>query len=287
MKLLFLGTGAGEGYPGRWCECPNCAYARAHRGRNIRSNSSAILDDAVMLDLNGATMDNAARFGAHPARVHTLLITHPHEDHLYPPDLDWRRGRTEAARLNLDELQALGSAPRFTSLPRLTIAGNGYTEELLRHVYPVPDAMEYDFRRLEPGDVLTSHGYRITALRGNHVRPGYSTNYIIEKDGKSMLYALDTGGYDPDMRRILMDHCLDLVVMEGTGGLSSCGDGHMCFEKNLYWRDWMLNNSIIQPETPFVLTHLSPHWTPPHYRFVEIAAKAGMTVAWDGFEIEI
>ena len=24
MKLTFLGTGAGETYPGYWCECPHC-----------------------------------------------------------------------------------------------------------------------------------------------------------------------------------------------------------------------------------------------------------------------
>lgn len=287
MKLLFLGTGAGEGYPGRWCECPNCAYARAHRGRNLRANSSAMLDDALMLDMNGATFDNAARFGAHPSRAHTLLITHPHEDHLYPQELFWRRGRTDATRLNLDGLQALGSAPRFTPLPPMTIVGNGYAEDLLLRAYPDSAAMEYEFHRVEPGDALQSHGYRITALRGNHVRPGYTTNYIVEKDGKSLLYALDTGGYDEDMRDILRRQRLDLVVMEGTGGLSSCGDGHMCLEKNEFWRKWMLENGVIAPDTPFVLTHLSPHWTPPHDRFADIAAQRGMTAAWDGMEIEI
>ena len=34
MKLTFLGTGAGETYPGYWCECPHCTYARKHRGKN-------------------------------------------------------------------------------------------------------------------------------------------------------------------------------------------------------------------------------------------------------------
>ena len=110
--------------------------------------------------------------------------------------------------------------------------------------------------------------------------------YIIKKDGKSLLYALDTGGYEADMREILLRHHLDLVVMEGTGGLSSCGDGHMCLEKNVYWRDWMVTHGIITPETPFVLSHLSPHWTPPHDQYVEIAAKCGMVVAYDGMEIE-
>mgnify|MGYP002244409905 CR=1 FL=1 len=33
MKLTFLGTGAGETYPGYWCECPHCTYARKHRGK--------------------------------------------------------------------------------------------------------------------------------------------------------------------------------------------------------------------------------------------------------------
>ena len=51
MKLTFLGTGAGEGYPGYWCECPHCTYARKHRGKNLRTNSSMVIDEELLIDI--------------------------------------------------------------------------------------------------------------------------------------------------------------------------------------------------------------------------------------------
>ena len=48
MKLTFLGTGAGETYPGYWCECPHCTYARKHRGKNLRTNSSMVIDEELL-----------------------------------------------------------------------------------------------------------------------------------------------------------------------------------------------------------------------------------------------
>ena len=63
MKLLFLGTSGGESYPGVWCACPNCAYARAHGGRNLRMNTGTMIDDDILLDLNSCGFHTAARLG--------------------------------------------------------------------------------------------------------------------------------------------------------------------------------------------------------------------------------
>ena len=90
MKLTFLGTGAGEGYPGYWCECPHCTYARKHRGKNLRTNSSMVIDEELLIDIGPSCFDNAARFGVNLSKIKTLLVTHPHEDHLYPQHLRWR-----------------------------------------------------------------------------------------------------------------------------------------------------------------------------------------------------
>lgn len=90
MKLFFLGTGAGEGYPGYWCECPHCTYARRHRGKNLRTNSCLAINEELLIDIGPSSFDNAARFGVNLTQIKTLLITHPHEDHLYPQNLYWR-----------------------------------------------------------------------------------------------------------------------------------------------------------------------------------------------------
>ena len=68
MKLTFLGTGAGETYPGYWCECPHCTYARKHRGKNLRTNSSMVIDEELLIDMGPSCFDNAARFGVNLSR---------------------------------------------------------------------------------------------------------------------------------------------------------------------------------------------------------------------------
>jgi len=82
MKLTFLGTSAGEEYPGIWCECDNCARARELGGKNIRRNSCVMIDDDLMIDMGKTAHVQADRFGKNIRAVKTLLVTHSHGDHL-------------------------------------------------------------------------------------------------------------------------------------------------------------------------------------------------------------
>ena len=53
MEFTFLGTSAGEQYPGAWCKCENCEKARRLGGRNIRKNSCAWLAPDCLIDFPG------------------------------------------------------------------------------------------------------------------------------------------------------------------------------------------------------------------------------------------
>ena len=131
MKLTFLGTGAGETYPGYWCECPHCTYARKHRGKNLRTNSSMVIDEELLIDMGPSCFDNAARFGVNLSKLKTLLVTHPHEDHLYPQHLHWRN--TDESLLPLTYVEKMRhGGPRFTDIPQLNIYGNSFVMETLR-----------------------------------------------------------------------------------------------------------------------------------------------------------
>ena len=52
MKLTYLGTAAAEGWPAAFCNCDGCRAARRLGGRNIRTRSQALVDDALLLDLS-------------------------------------------------------------------------------------------------------------------------------------------------------------------------------------------------------------------------------------------
>ncbi|MBQ9326829.1 MAG: hypothetical protein IJ246_13780 [Clostridia bacterium] len=289
MKLTFLGTGAGEGYPGFWCRCEHCTYARTHGGRNIRAYSAAVLDDTVLLDCGPTAFPNASRFGKDLTQAQVLLITHPHEDHVLPLQLMWRAADESTHALPYAERTQHGGA-RFTPIQDLTIYGNAFTEEALRRIWDADTFQKnrMTFVRIQEGEAFSACGYRITPVRGHHGQPGFSHSYIIEKDGRCLLYALDSGHFDPDQQEILRQHVYHTVIMEGTYGLNSAGDeNHMSLKKNLEWLQFFHYNHLCGEGFRFYLTHMSPHWCPPHDQYVDIAGKQGLEVAYDGLEIEI
>ena len=86
MHFQFLGTSAGEQFPGLWCQCPTCAKARALGGRNIRSNSCAFLSPDCLLDIGVEAFQQAReRFQQSHEQYHSEL---------YRSDkIDWKRGK--------------------------------------------------------------------------------------------------------------------------------------------------------------------------------------------------
>ena len=86
MKIKFLGTAAAEGVPALFCHCPICMESRKLGGKNIRSRSQAIIDDTLLIDFNADTYWHSIVHNVDIPSIRNILITHSHEDHLYPAD---------------------------------------------------------------------------------------------------------------------------------------------------------------------------------------------------------
>lgn len=291
MRLRFLGTSAGESYPGIWCQCPNCAYARAHGGRNLRMNTGTMIDDDVLLDLNSCGFHTAARLGVSLTGVKTLLATHPHPDHMALEPLEWRAAPRWAETLPEDERVHYG-APRFTPLPMMTVYGNEQVEKLLvgrrPELFDGSANAQMRFVRIREGETVQAENLSFTPVRARHGEPGFCHSYILRRGGKTLLYALDAGGYDPDMLALILSEKYDGVVSECTCGRCDAeNDGHMNEAKNVAFRRTLLEHGCISEHTPVLLTHMSPHWTPPHDLYAPEMAEKGFTVAYDGMTIEI
>lgn len=287
MKLTFLGTGAGEGYPGYWCECPHCTYARKHRGKNLRTNSSMVMDEELLIDIGPSCFDNAARFGVNLSKIKTLLVTHPHEDHLQPQHLYWRN--TDESLLPLTYVEKMRhGGPRFTDILQLNIYGNSFVMETLGKSLDDMEELKINLHEIKEGKEEKTDGYRILPVRGNHgSQQGFSHSYIIQKDEKTLLYALDSGSYDEDQFALIQEYQYDAVIMEGTTGLNEQYGGHMCLVNNIRIRERLKENKCLRENSRFLLTHLSPHWCPPHDWYESIVASEGLELAYDGLQIEI
>ena len=287
MKIVFLGTGAGEGYPGYWCECPHCTYARKHGGRNLRTNSCLAINEELLIDMGPSCFDNAARFGVNLTQIKTLLITHPHEDHLYPQTLFWRHMDEKLLSLSYAKQMNCGG-PRFTEIPELNIYGNRFVVDSLNNFLEMIENQKVVVNEIDEGVGFESNGYQIMPIRGNHgPEAGFAHSYVVRKEGKTLLYALDSGTYDEDQFELIKKFQYDAVIMEGTTGLNEQYGGHMCLVNNIQMKKRLNECGCLKEGSRFILTHMSPHWCPPHDWYESIVESEGMELAYDGKQIEI
>ena len=246
-----------------------------------------VIDEELLIDIGPSCFDNATRFGVNLSKLKTLLVTHPHEDHLYPQHLRWRN--TDESLLPLTYVEKMRhGGPRFTDIPQLNIYGNSFVMETLRKSLDDMEELKINLHEIKEGKEEKTDGYRILPVRGNHgSQQGFSHSYIIQKDEKTVLYALDSGSYDEDQFALIQEYQYDAVIMEGTTGLNEQYGGHMCLVNNIRIRDRLKENKCLRENSRFLLTHLSPHWCPPHDWYESIVASEGLELAYDGLQIEI
>lgn len=250
-----------------------------------------MLDRDVLIDMNEHFFEMTPRMDIHPSQIDTLLVTHPHRDHFTPVLLTQRAMPAECVGMSDEQLHSYIS-PCFTWLPEMHIYGNRFVEEAMRAVPGLMKSAQrcrFLFHRLEAGkEVRVKENLSVLPLESIHTDvPGYAFNYILRRDGKTILYASDTGGYSPEMLEILLAQKYDCVVMEGTFGLGAECEGHMCLSKNIRMRDLLTERGCWAGEPKIHLTHICPHWAPPHDEYAAMVAEEGMELGYDGQSIEI
>ena len=92
MKVTFLGTAAAEGFPAVFCNCRFCKEARILGGKNLRTRSQSLVNDDLLIDLPADTYHHFLMNGIEGHKIKYLFVTHPHQDHFYPEELNMRGG---------------------------------------------------------------------------------------------------------------------------------------------------------------------------------------------------
>ena len=127
MKIHFLGSSSSEGIPNPFCRCDLCLQAHAMQGKDIRTRSSALIDDILLIDMAPEFSYQIMRDAIDATKITDLLFTHTHADHFNVGELFSRMegfGHQWLSR-HAAELQPgaislyLPAAPHYRRTPRL------------------------------------------------------------------------------------------------------------------------------------------------------------------------
>ncbi len=280
MKIKYLGTSAAEGIPAMFCECEICKKSRALGGKNIRTRSQALIDNSLLLDFPSDTFSHFLKYDIPMSKIEACLITHSHEDHLCVNEIIYRKH---------------GFA-RIYSDKRLTFYSDCSSFDIIKrkldfHQIPTDTVNNALISPFVPFD---ASGYKVTALRASHSAATAPVVYLIEKDGKTLLYSHDSSEYPEESIEYLKNFGkhIDFVSSDCTEGTKEISYvGHLNLQRNIKMREHFDRMGITDKNTVWCLNHFSHNGGHDggvviYDDFSKIAEGYGFITSYDGLEIE-
>lgn len=257
MEVLLLGTGAADGWPNPFCRCASCLASLATG--DVRGQTAALVDDALLLDCGPEAPRAAVRAGRSLDGVRHLLLTHAHPDHLGPAALLWRSwaGRSE---------------PLQVSGPAAALAG-------CRDWIGPDDPVR--LVEVRAGDTLRLGQHTVAVLPAAH-EDGAVLYDVAAGGGGRLLYATDTGPLPAAAYDAMAGAGYDLVLLEETfGDRSDHGTGHLDLTTFPLELAELRRRGAVTAATDVVAVHLG-HRNPPRAELTRRLAGWGARVVPDG-----
>ena len=273
MKLKYLGTAAAEGIPGMFCNCRVCRNALKIRGKEIKTRSQALLDDKLLIDFPADTYMHILNHGLDLRNIHNVIITHSHADLFYPNDF-WCRFEGIAYDIVEEPLN-------------IYVTEAGYNEAL-RQLGEDMDETRVKFHKIAPFEPFDVEDYHIIPLAADHDSSSNPVIYIIEKGGKSLLYAHDTGIF-PDSTWDYLEKYnkkFELISLDCTGmAQKNWIRSHLCLNTDKEVYDRLTEIGVCDKNTIVYVNHFSHNGMLTHKELVVEAEKYGFLVTYDSLEV--
>ena len=246
----------------------------------ITSDGGTVMIDTGSVSEGDTVCDYITRF---TESVDYLILTHPHEDHLYSEELEHRL-KGFACEIGTPVLVIHGSADTLETIRRVTDRVPGFKGQ---------DRVIYDI--MKPYETRAIGRYYVTPLPAEH---GTATPfvYLIEEGDKSFLLLNDTGRPSYEVYQYLVKRgiLLDAISFDTTYGFENVlvkygkADHHMGLLDNVAVKGFLDMNGVADRHTVCIANHFSHQGIDADYhKMAEHSAKYGFITSYDGLEIEV
>lgn len=278
MEFRYLGTGAAEGIPAAFCNCPLCREAQKLGGKDIRTRSQAMINGDLLIDFPPDSYMHKLRYGLDLSAFRYLLVTHKHMDHFFPQEFGCRGGYFSHGMVHEDlEIFCAEETKEYFDRACGSDMDGERRSRLLWHI-------------LRPFETVAAGTYRITPLPASHMHEGNEPLmfHIRDEEGKSVLYLHDSGYYGDGVWEYFRQTAsaegpVSLVSIDATDGKTeTCRSGHMGFSEALLAKERMESLGIAGPRTICVFNHFSHNGRYLHEELVRAAQPHRVVIAYDG-----
>lgn len=286
MRLRFLGTAAAEGYPDAFCDCANCRQARKRGGKSLRRRSSALIDDVLLIDPGPDLHAACLAEGLSLAGLRYCLQTHEHSDHLAAIHFFARAPMCQVVGHGRLEYLASAGALAKAAADLGIAAGEGFQDPT------VAERWNLSARVAEPFQEYMVGPYRVRTVRANHDPKITPLLYLIERDGRCLFYATDTGELPEETwahleARAAKGTRVHALALDHTFGRAGRVQGHMNWEQFTEQVARLRAIGLLAPDARLFAHHIAHHSNPCHEELAAFAAVHGYEVAYDGLEVEV
>ncbi len=239
MKITFFGTSHGVPEADRFCSCTLVETG----------------NKKYLIDAGGPVTDMLIRRGIAPSEVTAIFVTHSHGDHVnglpaFTDLISWYF-KTADPVIHLPE-QNLVEALRYWDNTVLA----GHTKAIRYKVY-------------DDGEIYDDGCLRVFAARSQH--SAFSYSFILEAEGKRVVFTGDLAGPDKDFPRICFEKNCDAVV---------CEAAHFPMSKAAPVFEKLLCRNIF-------INHISPRQAPSILELQASDPPYRLTAVYDGFEMTV
>lgn len=286
MRLRFLGTAAAEGHPNPFCDCGHCRAARRKGGKSLRRRSSALIDDVLLIDPGPDLIAAALHDGFSLVGLRYCVQTHEHADHQDASHFFARAPMCSVEGHGRLEYWATAGALAKAAAERGIAAPGGFLDPA------TADRWNLTARVLEPFRSYEIGPYRVRTVRADHDPKLTPLLFLIERNGRCLFYATDTGDLPPETWEDLAARAREgvrvhVVAMDHTFGLDRRVQGHMNWEQFTEQAARLREIGLLADGARLFAHHIAHHSNPPHEELCAFAAARGYEVAYDGLEVEV